>query len=575
MNYYNHNARQLFEQYESLSPQQVHQSWLSLMPPQPGLACDIGAGTGRDARWLASLGWDVVAVEPSALRELAEQKTPSEPEPERSKTGSITWLDDSLPELKKLRALDHRFKLILMSAVWMHLPPAQHARAMRIVSELLAPGGLLVITLRQGPDEHGRFHPVSADEVIALAHERALILNKREQHPDSRRAGIDWDVLVFQLPDDGTGSLPLLRHIIVNDNKSASYKLGLLRVLIRIAEGAPGMVLRRDDHWVDIPFGLVGLYWIKTYLPLVMTHNLIQTPTANHAARTGYGWAKADRFYSLQDVSAYDLRIGACFDANVSARLIGAIRDACDNIRKMPANYITWPGQNRQVFECETRSFRHRTGPWQITRESLAQFGSFRIPTALWQTMGQYACWLEPAIFNEWIRLMQSWRAEYNLRVYDSVFQWIDASRDTSVARSRALQLQRTGAPLHCVWTEKTLRDDRFAIDHCFPWSRWLNNDLWNLMPATVKANSAKADKLPSAGLLQHSQQLIIDWWHQAYLQDPALQQQFFIEAESALPLLGGQGDAGRFDPADVFHAMQHQRARLKANQQLLEWNPR
>jgi hypothetical protein len=69
--------------------------------------------------------------------------------------------------------------------------------------------------------------------------------------------------------------------------------------------------------------------------------------------------------------------------------------------------------------------------------------------------MGQYACWLEPAIFNEWIRLMQSWRSEYDLRVYDTVFQWVDASRDTSVARALALQLQHRGAPLRCVWTEK------------------------------------------------------------------------------------------------------------------------
>lgn len=572
MTYYNNNAQQLFEQYESLPPEQVHRAWLSQMPTQPGLACDIGAGTGRDARWLASLGWDVVAVEPSNLRVLGEQKAAADFH--TKVTGSITWLDDSLPELKKLRALDLRFDLILMSAVWMHLPPAQYARTMRILSELLAPGGRLMISLRQGPDGHGRFYPVNADEVIALAHERALMLNMSDRRPDLRRAEIEWDTLVFQLPDDGTGSLPLLRHIIVNDNKSASYKLGLLRVLIRIAEGAPGMVLRRSDDWVEIPFGLVGLYWIKTYLPLVLKHNLIQTPTANHAEQKGYGWAKANHFYSLQDLSPFDLRIGARFDANVSRRLIGAIHDACANIQKMPANYITWPGQNRQVFECDTRSFRHPSTSWQITRDSLAQFGSFRIPANLWQTMGQYACWLEPAIFNEWIRLMQSWRTEYDLRVYDTVFQWVDASRDTSVARSLALKLQHRGAPLRCVWTEKKLRHESFAIDHCFPWSRWLNNDLWNLMPVTSQANSAKADKLPTARLLQHSQPLILDWWQQAYLQDPALQQQFFIEAEAALPLLVGTADGGMHDLDSVFHAMQHQRARLKANQQLREWSP-
>ncbi|MDO8908776.1 MAG: methyltransferase domain-containing protein [Pseudohongiella sp.] len=570
MDYYNKNAPQLFRQYESLPVEKVHEPWLKLLPEQPGLACDIGAGSGRDARWLATQGWDVVAVEPATELRLQGERQNVLPASSASikSSGSVTWLDDTLPELKKLRALDQRFNLILISAVWMHMPAAQHQRAMRIVSELLAPGGLLVITLRNGPDDHDRFFPVSADDVIALAQDRALISKYRSRGDDLQRADIEWDSLVFQLPDDGSGSLPLLRHIIVNDNKAASYKLGLLRVLIRIAEGAPGMVTRRTDDWVEIPFGLVGLYWIKTYLPLVLRHNLVQAPKADHRNQTGYGWAKPQHFYSLQDQSAYDLRIGASFNAETSKRLRGAIHDACLNIKNMPAKYITYPGQSRQVFECETRTFRHRDSSWQITKESLQHFGSFRIPAQLWQTMSQYACWLEPAILNEWVKLMQSWRAEYSLSVYSNVFQWIEADRDTSKVRNRFQQLQNEGKPLHCVWTEKMLGNERYAIDHCFPWSRWLNNDLWNLMPTTEKANSAKADKLPSAALMHYSKKLIVDWWQQAYLDDNSLQQQFFVEAQSALPLL--DDNAKTLEP--VFHAMQHQRARLKANQQLAEW---
>lgn len=572
MDYYNNNADQLFHRYESLQSVRVHERWLSLLPTQAGQACDIGAGSGRDARWLAAKGWDVVAVEPSHLRELAAGTAEAQkPVTALSKTGSITWLDDSLPELKKLRALDQRFDLILMSAVWMHLPTSQHQRAMRIVSELLAPGGLLVISLRQGEDNNNRFYPVSAEDVIALAHERALINKHQSRGPDSVRPEIEWDILVFQFPDDGTGSLPLLRHIIVNDNKSASYKLGLLRVLIRIAEGAPGMVTHRTDDWVEIPFGLVGLYWIKTYLPLILKHNLIQSPSADHQSQTGYGWAKKQHFYSLQDLSPYDLRVGNTFDAGTASRLIGAIKDACSNIRDMPATYITYPGKKNQVFECETRPLISKNSHWQINKITLQQFGSFRIPAALWQTMSQYACWLEPAILNEWVKLMQSWRAEYNLIVYNNVFQWIDADRDTTPVRNRFKTLQNQGASLHCVWTDKALRNERFAIDHCFPWSRWLNNDLWNLMPATEKANSTKGNKLPSAGLLVNSQKLITDWWQQAYLDDNSLNEKFFIEAQSALPLL----DENTSSLETVFDAMQHQRARLKANQQLAEWNPR
>lgn len=46
--------------------------------------------------------------------------------------------------------------------------------------------------------------------------------------------------MALRLPDDGTGALPLLRHVILNDQKSATYKLGLLRALCRAADGAAG-----------------------------------------------------------------------------------------------------------------------------------------------------------------------------------------------------------------------------------------------------------------------------------------------------------------------------------------------
>ena len=66
------------------------------------------------------------------------------------------------------------------------------------------------------------------------------------------------------------------RHVIVNDNKSSTYKLGLLRTLVHLAETASGLVIERADDYVDIPFGAVGLYWLKQYLPLVLHHRLRQ-----------------------------------------------------------------------------------------------------------------------------------------------------------------------------------------------------------------------------------------------------------------------------------------------------------
>ena len=62
---YSERANEFAERYESVETEQVHETWLHLLPPRPGLALDVGAGSGRDAAWLAERGWEVTAVEPA------------------------------------------------------------------------------------------------------------------------------------------------------------------------------------------------------------------------------------------------------------------------------------------------------------------------------------------------------------------------------------------------------------------------------------------------------------------------------------------------------------------------------
>lgn len=565
VNYYSENARSLAAKYNSLNPESLHKSWSRLIPDDPGIALDVGAGSGRDANWLAEKGWDVVAVEP--CKEFREQA-------QMNSHDNVIWLDDELPELKKLRTAGHRFNLIMLSAVWMHISENKRERAFRIISELLAPGGILVFTLRHGNSEQENlergFFPVSSGELEEFGKERALaqvFCTGSEDHMD--RSDVHWETLVFKLPDDGTGSLPLLRHIIVNDDKSATYKLGLLRALIHIAEGAPGMVTRRTDDTVEIPFGLVGLYWLKLYMPLVLQYKLIQIPSQNLVKQTGLGFARPQHFYQLNDrLSPFDLRIGATFNAENARVVIGAIKDACANIQKMPVNYITYPGRNDQVFHCEKESGRtNNVKYWQIDKESLGKFGVFKIPAEIWQCMGQYACWLEPVIVNEWVKLMQAYQTHYDDSVYYKALQWDEGRRDTQPARNRVQELQQK-KQIHCVWTDKRLKNEHYEIDHCFPWSRWYNNDLWNLMPASVTANGQKSEKLPSASLMHNSRGRITDWWSVAYVNSD-MKEQFLMQAEAALPLVSD----GPSDLAVIFEAVMHQRARLKANQQLVEWD--
>lgn len=185
----------LFERYERRSFDEVHASILNLLPAG-GRGLDIGAGTGRDAAALARRGFQVVAVEPTAeLREPAKVLHPSP---------SIEWIDDGLPLLRSLEDRRGHFDVILATAVWMHLDPAERATAMRVVAPLLAPNGLLSITLRRGPVPRGRrmFH-VESEEARAAAAACGLKCVIDQDEPsfgtENRAAGVFWRRVAFRV----------------------------------------------------------------------------------------------------------------------------------------------------------------------------------------------------------------------------------------------------------------------------------------------------------------------------------------------------------------------------------------
>lgn len=135
---------------------------MHLLPSTPSTVLDVGAGTGGDAAWFASKGHGVVAVESTDSLRLAGI--------ELHGAHSFEWVDDSLPDLARLRARHERFDVVMLTAVWMHLDELERRRAMPRLASLLAPGGVLVMSIRHGPaPSERRIFDVSDEETIALA----------------------------------------------------------------------------------------------------------------------------------------------------------------------------------------------------------------------------------------------------------------------------------------------------------------------------------------------------------------------------------------------------------------------
>lgn len=192
---YIENAASLIFRYEELSFSYKHEDVMHLLPNSPVPALDIGAGTGVDAQWQAERGHRVVAVEPVvAFREYGAAHHPAP---------LITWVNDSLPLLSAVNPDEQQFGLIMLTAVWMHLSEQERIVGMPVLARLLAPGGVLVMTLRHGPVPEGRLmFAVSAEETIRLADQHGLrcvlSIATESLQAENRRAGVTWSRLAFQ-----------------------------------------------------------------------------------------------------------------------------------------------------------------------------------------------------------------------------------------------------------------------------------------------------------------------------------------------------------------------------------------
>lgn len=99
----------------------------------PGSAVDLGAGEGRNALWLASLGWEVTAVDFSAvgLQTGASRATSLGLDIEWVTADATTWVS---PE-----------EVDLVVAAYLQLPVSDVAVALGNAIGYLAPGGTLAV----------------------------------------------------------------------------------------------------------------------------------------------------------------------------------------------------------------------------------------------------------------------------------------------------------------------------------------------------------------------------------------------------------------------------------------------
>ncbi len=188
-------APDMIRRFEEIDSEALLSPVVAYLPDPPSRILDVGAGPGRDARWFAARGHDVVAAEPvAAFRDHGIA------------LGRVTWIDDSLPDLCKVPAGDG-FDLILAVGVWHHVPEGERASALYRMADLLGPSGRIILALRQGPKPRGPvIYPLdpaveAARAVSAGLGVEAMVHNASLQM-GNKNTGVTWCWAVFRKGDE-------------------------------------------------------------------------------------------------------------------------------------------------------------------------------------------------------------------------------------------------------------------------------------------------------------------------------------------------------------------------------------
>jgi SAM-dependent methyltransferase len=126
----------------------------------PGRALDLGAGEGRNAIWLAGLGWQVTGVDFSAVAVERARRLAAE------RGVTVDWV---VADLRDYQPAPGVFDAVIVA--YLHLPPADLSIVLGRAARALAPGGRILVVGHDvtnidqgvgGPQDPGILHTPQA-----------------------------------------------------------------------------------------------------------------------------------------------------------------------------------------------------------------------------------------------------------------------------------------------------------------------------------------------------------------------------------------------------------------------------
>ena len=310
-------------------------------------------------------------------------------------------------------------------------------------------------------------------------------------------------------------TLKNINKIIERDNKTSTYKFALLRGVIDIIQ-SNSPYIKIEGNRAILPMGLLIENWILYYYP-ILANKIPQIYGVNSKLQFEDAFQNIIDHYENQkngglSVLYNDLRNKGIQDVKSFTLLAKTLRRT---IATMPMKYIGKSIYNEEYAIFKPNNDTLKTSHIYDTHSLIHYAGTFSIPLEYFeafQLLGSFISGQNTLLF-KWAEFSYeaSGRSIQKETVFEQMAEYATTNRNTTTPKRIFDDLLEKEKTIYCIWSGKKV--SKFDLDHMLPFSVWKNNDLWNLLPADVKMNSQKSDKVPTPELIENRKEIIFDYW--------------------------------------------------------------
>jgi hypothetical protein len=349
-----------------------------------------------------------------------------------------------------------------------------------------------------------------------------------------------------------TDAIGNIKKIIERESKTTTYKFALLRGTIDvIRQNCESIEISNGRAYIQM--GLLINKWIFYYYPLFANEKKIrQISGSQNDIKISFQNQLNDviRVYGKGKNSVSilyrDIKRGSFKNEQVVKKLYSQLRDT---IKNMPMKYL-----GKSVVNYDYPIYKYHTVKKLESRKSENTFvdgyGKFSIPIEYYDALVIVGSFIsgQDSILSKWADFSYNKGAEKTKKSYiiDLLLQTPIQERDVKDSK-RVFQEKLLENGITCVWSGEKVKT--FAVDHILPFSIYMNNDLWNLLPASEKINGKKSDKIPSPKKINEAKERIIEYWRLLSNQKK-LKDRFFREMKYGL--FGGNNFPALWEDAAI-----------------------